>query len=107
MWIGEVPHELSVLTLPEKILITQYYLAAFVVKLFPRRKGARVWNHAGMHSGMRGNVSTYRLSTADIAEMVHSTVMPPPSRILAAVIGVTIVGPKGLPEKTMPNFLKV
>ena len=39
--------------------------------------------------------------------MVNSDVMPPPARILASTIGVTIVGPKNMPEHTMPGFLKV
>jgi len=107
MWIGEIPYELSALTLPEKILIARYYPAAYVVKLFPKVKGARQWNTAGFNSGMRGNVSTYRLNVTDIIDMVHPDMLPPPPRILAAVIAVTIVGPKGLPEKTMPGFLRV
>jgi hypothetical protein len=107
MWVGEVPSELSALTLPEKILVARYYPAAYVVKLFPKVKGARQWNPAGLNSGVQGNVSTYRLNTTDIVDMVDSNVMPPPARILAAVIAVTIIGPKGFPEKTMPEFLRV
>lgn len=107
MWVGQVPYELSALTLPEKILIARYFPAAYVVKLFPKVKGARHWNVAGLNSGVRGNVSTYRLNVADIVDMVDPNIMPPPPRVLAAVIAVTIVGPKGLPEKTMPGFLHV
>ena len=33
--------------------------------------------------------------------------MPPSPTILAATIGVTFVGPKNVPEKTMPGFLWV
>ena len=33
--------------------------------------------------------------------------MPPPSQILAATVGVTFVGPRNLPEKTLPWFLRV
>ena len=62
---------------------------------------------AGMNSGMKGNVSTYKLNTEDIADMVNLNEMPPPSRILASTIGVTIIGPKNLPERTMPGFLKL
>ena len=107
MWVGEVPFELSALTLPEKILIARYYPAAYVVKLFPKVKGARHWNPAGLNSGVRGNVSTYRLNITDIVDMVDSNILPPPARMLAAVIAVTIIGPKGFPEKTMPGFLRV
>lgn len=33
--------------------------------------------------------------------------MPPSSAVLAATIGMTFVGPKNLPQKTMPGFLHV
>lgn len=39
--------------------------------------------------------------------MVVGNAMPPPSRILASIIGVTLVGPNNIPEKTMPGFLRV
>ena len=107
MWIGEVPFELSVLTIPEKIVIARYFPVAYVVKLFPKRKGARFWNPAGLNSGVRGNISTYRLNTEDIADMIDPKIMPPTSRILAATIGITIIGPQGLPEKSMPGFLRI
>ena len=107
MWVGEIPFELSVLTMAEKILIARYYPTAYVVKLFPKQKGARQWNSAGLNSGVRGNVSMYRLNVSDIADIVNPSILPPPASILAAIIAVTIIGPKGLPEKTMPGFLKV
>ena len=33
--------------------------------------------------------------------------MPPPASILAATIGVTLIGPKNLPVRTLPGFLRV
>ena len=107
MWIGEIPDELDILSLPERILVARYLPAAFIVKLFPKKKGAAHWPVSGMNSGMKGNVSTYKLNTEDIADMVNLNEMPPPSKILASTIGVTIIGPKNLPERTMPGFLKV
>lgn len=71
----------------------------------PMKTGARSWLIHGFHSGLRGNVSTYRLNTDDIVSMTDSQIMPPPSTILAATIGVTFVGPRNLPQKTMPSFL--
>jgi hypothetical protein len=107
MWLGNVPLELRVLTLPEKILIARYFPAAYIVKLYPKKKGAHSWSASGMHSGLRGNVSTYKLNTDDIAHMTDTQIMPPVANILAATVGVTFVGPKNLPEKTMPGFLRV
>lgn len=102
MWIGDTPFELSVLTLAEQILIARNYPAAYIVKLYPKKRGAK-----HLHRGLRGNVSTYRLDSQEIADMVAGNIMPPPSRILASIIGVTLVGPKNIPETTMPGFLKV
>ena len=107
MWVGDVPLELRVLTLPERILVARYFPAAYIVKLYPMKKGAHNWSSASLQSGLRGNVSTYRLNTNDIINMTETQVMPPTTEILAATIGVTFVSPKNLPEKTMPGFLRV
>jgi hypothetical protein len=107
LWIGDVPLELKILTLPERVLIARFFPAAYIVKLYPKKKGARFWANASFHCGLRGNVSTYRLNTDDIAAMVGDNVLPPPASILAATIGVTFVGPKNVPQKTMPGFLRV
>ncbi|RDB17999.1 ATP-dependent DNA helicase RRM3 [Hypsizygus marmoreus] len=107
MWIGDIPHELAVLTLPERLLIAKYFPAAYIVKLFPKKLGAENWDKKTMHSGLRGNVSTYRLDQAEIAAMVDGRNMPPPARILSALIGVTFVSPKQVKENTLPAFLMV
>jgi hypothetical protein len=107
MWIGEVPLELRILTLPERILVARYFPAAYIVKLYPRKRGSRTWGSSSLQSGLRGNVSTYRLNTNDIVGMTDSQIMPPSSSILTATIGITFVGPGNLPEKTMPGFLRV
>ena len=107
MWIGDVPSVLHILTLLERILVARFFPAAYIVKLYPAKKGAHSWPSSGFHSGIRGNVSTYRLNTKDIADMTDSQLMPPSSTIFAATIGVTFIGPCNLPQKTMPGFLRV
>lgn len=102
MWIGGIPLELVVLTLPEQILIARHFPSAHIVKLYPQKKGARSGNCA-----LCGNVSTYRLNTDEIAEMVQGEMMPNPACVLASTIGVTIIGPKNVSKKTMPDFLWV
>ncbi|KAH9037779.1 hypothetical protein EDB85DRAFT_556454 [Lactarius pseudohatsudake] len=74
MWVGDVPLELQVLTLPERILIGRFFPAVYIIKLYPKKKGARSWATNGLQSGLRG---------------------------------VTFVGPKNLPQKTLPGFLRV
>ena len=107
MWVGDVPLELRVLTLPERILVARFFPAAYIVKLYPMKKGAHSWSPSSLQSGLRGNVSTYRLNTNDIINMTETQVMPPSPEILSATIRVTFVGPKNLPEKTLPGFLRV
>ena len=108
MWIGDIPVELQVLTLPECILVARFFPAAYIVKLYPQKKGARSWaTGSSLHCGLRGNVSTYPLNTDQISHMVGDLCMPPPASVLAATIGVTFVGPKNMPQKTLPGFLRV
>ncbi len=107
MWIGDIPLELQILTLSECILVTCYFPAVYIIKLYPKKKDACTWASANLHSGLWGNVSTYCLNTDDIVKMTCDQVMPPSVSILTATIGVTFVGPKNLPEKTMPGFLQV
>ena len=102
MWIGEVPFELSVLTLPEQMLIARNFPAALIIKMYPKAKGAR-----SLNNGLQGNVSTYRLDTKEIASMIGGNLMPHPTKVLASTISVTFVGPKNLPEKSLPGFLRV
>jgi hypothetical protein len=107
MWIGEIPHELAYLTLPERLLIAKYFPAAYVIKLYPKKKGARYWDKRQMYSGLRGNVSTYRLDQAQIASMVDGSIMPQVPEVLATTIGITFVGPKNIPERGMPEMFRV
>jgi hypothetical protein len=107
LWVGEVPHELAYLTLPERLLIAKYFPSAYIIKLYPKKKGARFWDKRQMYSGLKGNVSTYQLDQNEIASMVDGTLMPQQSKVLAATIGITFVGPKNLPEKGLPDLFKV
>lgn len=108
MWIGDVPLELEVLTLPECVLVARYFPAAYIVKLYLKKKGAHIWSlPLGLYNALRGNVSTYRLNTEQIAHLASTHIMPPSSTVLAATIGVTFVGPRNLPQRTMPGFLRV
>ncbi|KAJ6495752.1 hypothetical protein C8R47DRAFT_958364, partial [Mycena vitilis] len=109
MWIGSIPFELSILTLAERLLIALYFPAAYVIKLYPLKKGAKSWADIQdkVNSAMKGNVSTYRLNTAQIAGIVSGNTMPPSPQILAATIGVTFVGAGNVPLRVMPDFLRV
>ncbi|KAF7293479.1 ATP-dependent DNA helicase [Mycena indigotica] len=60
-----------------------------------------------MKTGMRGNVSTYRLNPTLIEEMVTGNLMPRPIGILAATISVTFVGAKNVPLFVLPKMFEV
>jgi hypothetical protein len=107
MWIGDVPHQLAILTLPEKMLVAKYFPVAYIVKLTLKQKGASHWSSSGMNSGVQGNVTTDKLNNEDIADIVDPQIMPPPAKILASVIGVIIIGPKNMPERTMLGYFRV
>jgi len=110
LWVGDIPHELAKLTLPERILIAKYYPVAYIVKLYPKQRGANAWDEKQLHRGLRGNVSTYKLDPQLIAETIcvsDPLEMPPPAKVLSATVGVTFIGPKGLTVKSMPQMLRV
>jgi hypothetical protein len=107
LWIGDVPHSLAILNLPERLLIALYFPAVYIVKLYPQQKGAKHWDTTALNSGIRGNVSTYQLNTADIAAMIEGQLLPHRPVLLAATIGITIIGPNKLPPKSLPPFLSV
>lgn len=107
MWIGRVPMQLEILTLPERMLIALYFPAVYVVKLFPKGRSQYTWDQETVNSGMRGNVSTYRLHREDIANLVTGRTMPPLPAILSATIGVTFVGAKNLPLRILPDMFRV
>ena len=107
MWVGDIPRELQNFTLPERLLVAKYYPCAYIVKLFPKQKNASTWDRSQLHSGLKGNVSTYRLDSRKIAHMIDGTILPPPAKILSATIGITFVGPKGLRESMMPAIFRV
>ncbi|KAG1776521.1 hypothetical protein EV702DRAFT_1198218 [Suillus placidus] len=107
LWVGDILDELAMLILPERILVALSYPAAYIVKLYPKKCGAIHWDVAGLNSGLRGNVSTYRLNTSAITAMVQGNLLPPKPSVLATTIGVSIVGPNNFPKRCLPAFLSV
>ena len=109
MWIGEVPFELEILTLAEKMLLARYFPVAYVVKLFPKKKGSTNWDKRGLNSALRMNVSTHPLPQDEICGIMdpQSNEFPADPCILAATIAVTFVGPGGIPKAGLPKWLRV
>jgi hypothetical protein len=107
MWIGSIPAELQDLTLPEWILISLAFPAAYVVKLYPSGRRGAGWQNDRLNSGLRGNVSTYKLDQQQISGMVGLTVVPPPAEILSATLAITYVGLNNFPKRCLPGTFRV
>ncbi|KAJ3574092.1 hypothetical protein NP233_g1995 [Leucocoprinus birnbaumii] len=107
MWIGAIPFQLRVLTLAERILVARYYPAVYIVKLYPKDPSVRYWDPNTLNNGLKGNVSTYPMDPNATAKFMNEPIMPPPASVLSATIGVTLIGPRGFPERTMPDILRV
>jgi hypothetical protein len=96
LWIGQVPVELSALTIPEQLMIARHYPRCYVFKLYPREA-----THMGvdqMQRGMKGNVSLYDVNTKEVVKMLEGQKMPNPTSTLASVVVVTVIGSKKLPK---------
>ncbi|KAF7332332.1 ATP-dependent DNA helicase [Mycena kentingensis (nom. inval.)] len=102
MWIGEVPFELRILTLPERLLVSLNFPAAYIVKLYTKEGSPATTNAA-----LRGNVSTYRLHAPAVAGMLTGNLLPQPVSLLASLIAVTFVGKQLRPLYGLKRILQV
>lgn len=106
MWIGDVPPELSSLTLPERVLISRYFPAAYIVKLYPKNHKMRL-DPRTLTSGLKGNVTTFPLDVNALADFVVGKSLPAHPKILAATIGITFVGMHNAPEHALRGLFRV
>ncbi|KAJ4491590.1 hypothetical protein C8J55DRAFT_411545, partial [Lentinula edodes] len=107
MWIGNIPFALRNLSIAERVLISRFFSAAYVVKLYPKKRGSRGMDKEMLTSALRGNVSSYFLNMKEIAGMVDEGFLPPKPSILAATIAVTFVGPRNIPLKALDPYFVV
>ncbi|KAJ3832677.1 hypothetical protein F5878DRAFT_493813, partial [Lentinula raphanica] len=107
MWIGDIPFALRNLSIAERLLVSRYFAAAYVVKLFPKKRGAQGMKKELLTSALRGNVSSYFLNTDEIAGMLDDGFLPPKPAIFAATLAVTFVGSRNIPLKALDPFLVV
>ncbi|KAG2339460.1 hypothetical protein BDR05DRAFT_1003412 [Suillus weaverae] len=105
LWIGDVPHELAILTLPEQLLVSCYFPRCYVFKLYPKDYHASNPNH--LQRGMTGNVSLYNMNTDAVVMMLEGQLLPHPAVSLASVIAVTYVGTKKLPKTWLKSTFRV
>ncbi|KAJ4474707.1 hypothetical protein C8J55DRAFT_562532 [Lentinula edodes] len=106
MWVGKVPHALKILTLAERILVSRYISAAYVVKLHPKKASGPIPGNQ-LSSGLTGNVSTFKLDTQGIAGLMVDGQLPFHPRVLAATILVTFVGAHNMPMHVLRPLASV
>jgi hypothetical protein len=105
LWIGQVPIELSSLTLPESLLIAHTYPRTFVCKLWP--KDRRGINPSQLQSALKGNVTSFGLNVQSVSDMISGNLMPRPPRLLASLITITFISRFPLPAKWLRGTFRV
>ena len=90
LWIGNVPTELTGLTVPEQLLIARHYPCCYFFKLFPRDMDTHVLFDQ-LHMAMGGNACLFKLNMQEVVEMLKGQHMPSPVQTLASVIAITFV----------------
>ena len=106
LWIGEVPSQLSMLTIPEQLLIAQHYPRCYIFKLFPRDADIHLPPDQ-LHSGMAGNASLFEMNTQQVVKMLNGQRMPTPVTTLASIIAITFIGSRKLPQDWLKTTFRV
>ncbi|THH21226.1 hypothetical protein EW146_g320 [Bondarzewia mesenterica] len=106
LWIGTVPWELTVLTVPEQLLIALLYPRVYVFKLTPKGNYNR-GDASTLQRGMRGTVSTYEQDFEGVARMTDGKLMPRSPSLLALIMSVTFIGQGPLPKNWLQRTFKV
>lgn len=107
LWIGEIPFALQRLELAERLLIAKVLPVAYLVKLYPKQINATSWDTSGMHSGMKGNVSSFPLSPRNVIQVASGGHLPHHPSVLPTIFAITFVGPKNCPVPGLPKNLRV
>lgn len=106
MWIGPTPSALSMLTIPEQLLIALRYPRGYVFKLGPR--GGRGTDHpATIQTTFKGNVTTYVANVDAVVQMLEGQLMPRTTGILSLLIAVTFIGLSSLAKSHLKSLFRV
>ncbi|KAF8309606.1 uncharacterized protein EI90DRAFT_2958523 [Cantharellus anzutake] len=105
MWIGNIPVELSRLTMPEQLLLSPIYPRCFIFKMFP--KGGPRDDPTCLQSGLQGNVTSFPMNTEDILSMLHGRKLPRPVGVFSSVISITYVSVGHLPQHWLKSTFRI
>ena len=106
LWVGEVPFELTGLSIPEQLLIARHYPRCYIFKLFPRDVDVHVPPDQ-LYAGMAGNASLFELNTQEVVEMLIGQRMPSPVWTLSSMITITFICGKKLPMDWLKKTFRV
>ena len=106
LWVGDIPPQLTLLTIPEQLLIARHYPRCYIFKMYPRDVDTHLPTDQ-MHRGMAGNATLFELNTKEVVEMLKGQKMPSPVSTLASVIAITFVGSKKLPADWLKKTFRV
>jgi hypothetical protein len=79
----------------------------FLFKLFPREKSQRNLPRDQLQTGLRGNVISFELNSAAIADMISGKLMPQKPDILASTLSITFIGRGKIRDPSTLNMLRV
>ncbi|KAG8706407.1 hypothetical protein FRC08_001080 [Ceratobasidium sp. 394] len=106
MWVGPRPQALSMLTVPEQLLIALCYTRGYVYKLSPRG-GVGADHPETLQTALKCNVTTYTVNMVDVARMLEGQLMPRRTDILASLVAVTFVGKGSLSKSRLKTLFHV
>jgi hypothetical protein len=106
MWIGPIPYELRILTIPEHLLIARHYPRCYIFKLYPKNAD-HDFHPEHLQRGIIGNVTLFETKTSAVVDMLEGKLMPQRSAVLASVLAITFVGTKKLPKNWLKSTFRV
>ena len=104
--IGEIPSQLTALTIPEQLLIARHYPRCYIFKLFPRECDLHIPMDQ-LYTAMAGNATLFEISTQEVVEMLKGQRLPSPVTTLASIIAITFVGSRKLPVDWLKKTFRV
>ena len=105
MWIRDVPDALSILTMPEQLLISPIYPCCFVFKLHP--KGGPRHDPACLQLGLKGNITSFPMNTDEILNMLEGHKIPQPLCVLSSVVSVTYIRVGTMPWHMLKSIFHI
>ena len=106
LFIGDIPSQLTALTIPEQLLIARHYPRCYIFKLFPRDCDLHL-PIKQLYMGMAGNATLFEINTQEVVDMLKGQCLPSPVTTLASIIAITFIGSQKLPMDWLKKTFRV